>query len=330
MTGPSLSQILGPSRPSDVELPPPADRPPPLHQESHRGSLSESSSQQNLGLTAAAGSSASVLSRDTSDIDAESLHAHTPTTTVANTAIASTSTPSVGENHGSGNLYACRDCGRSYSRPKHLVRHVQTHTLGRRFSCEICQKSFARKDLLRRHVVNHSNDSPNKKRRTNASTAAGRVSHACRPCAAARVKCDDSKPCQRCITRKLSCVTSEVGFPNLHPGHVPANIHVPAQEVGASFPGIHESDSAKMPSPASHGQAHSVQSASTSMADAHTATMKNTPYSEASPHRPEEGQVPMPRTAQDQCKLEELLFLHVVSILVPVWPPDSSFSSSSE
>ncbi|KAG6155167.1 hypothetical protein E4U37_001428 [Claviceps purpurea] len=307
MTGPSLSQILGPSRPSDVELPPPTDRPTLLlHQESHRGTLSESPSQQNLGLTVAAGSSASVLSRDTSDIDAESLDAHTPTTTAANTAIASTSTPSVRENHGSGNLYACRDCGRSYSRPKHLVRHVQTHTLGRRFSCEICQKSFARKDLLRRHVVNHSNDSPNKKRRTNASSAAGRVSHACRPCAAARVKCDDSKPCQRCITRKLSCVTSEVGVPNLHPGHVPANVHMSAQHVGASFSGINGSDSANMPSPASHSQAHSVHSASASMADAHTATMKNTPYSEASPHKPEEGQVPTPGTVQDQFQNDAL------------------------
>ncbi|KAG6048031.1 hypothetical protein E4U17_007307 [Claviceps sp. LM77 group G4] len=304
MTGPSLSSqiLVGPSRPSDAELPlpPPTDQSTRLHQESHRRTLSDLPSQQNPGLTIAAGSSASVLLRDTSDIDAESLHAHTPTTTVANTAIASTSTPSVGENHGSGNLYACRDCGRSYSRPKHLVRHVQTHTLGRRFSCEICQKSFARKDLLRRHVVNHSNDSTNKKRRTNASPAAGRVSHACRSCAVARVKCDDSKPCQRCITRKLSCVTSEVGVPNLHSGHVPANINVPAPDIGASFSGIHGSDSIKMPSPASHGQAHSVHSASTSMADAHTATMKDTPYSEASPHKPEEGQVPTPRTVQDQ------------------------------
>ncbi|KAG6028314.1 hypothetical protein E4U40_001086 [Claviceps sp. LM458 group G5] len=308
MTGPSLSQILGPSRPSDAELPlpPPADRPTLLHQESHRGTSSELPSKQSLGLTIATGSSVSVLSRDTSDIDAESLHAHTPTTTVANTAIASTSTPSVGRNHGSGNLYACRDCGRSYSRPKHLVRHVQTHTLGRRFSCEICQKSFARKDLLRRHVVNHSNDSTNKKRRTNASPAAGRVSHACRPCAVARVKCDDSKPCQRCITRKLSCVTSEVGVPNLHSGHVPANINVPAPDLGASFSGIHGSDSTKIPSPASHGQAHSVHSASTSMADAHTATMKNTPYSEASPHKPEEGQVPTQRTVQDQFQNDAL------------------------
>ncbi|KAG6034555.1 hypothetical protein E4U19_005576 [Claviceps sp. Clav32 group G5] len=308
MTGPSLSQILGPSRPSDAELPlpPSADRPTLLHQESHRGTSSELPSKQSLGLTVAAGSSVSVLSRDTSDIDAESLHAHTPTTTVANTAIASTSTPSVGRNHGSGNLYACRDCGRSYSRPKHLVRHVQTHTLGRRFSCEICQKSFARKDLLRRHVVNHSNDSTNKKRRTNASPAAGRVSHACRPCAVARVKCDDSKPCQRCITRKLSCVTSEVGVPNLHSGHVPANINVPAPDLGASFSGIHGSDSTKIPSPASHGQAHSVHSASTSMADAHTATMKNTPYSESSPHKPEEGQVLTPRTVQDQFQNDAL------------------------
>jgi hypothetical protein len=121
--------------------------------------------------------------------------------------------PSAPASHTGTNLYACRDCGRSYSRPEHLVRHVQTHTLGRRFVCDICQKSFARKDLLRRHVTNHDSDSSKKRRRNNAagtasSPGAGRVSHACRPCAAARVKCDDEKPCKRCVSRKLTCVSS--------------------------------------------------------------------------------------------------------------------------
>lgn len=63
--------------------------------------------------------------------------------------------------HTGGALYACGDCGRRYSRPEHLQRHVQTHTLGRRFSCQVCGKSFARADLKKRHEANHeNNDSP--------------------------------------------------------------------------------------------------------------------------------------------------------------------------
>ena len=136
------------------------------------------------------------------------------------------STPTSQSNHRGNNLYACRDCGRSYSRPEHLVRHVQTHTLGRRFVCDICQKSFARKDLLRRHVANHDNDSPKKRRRTTTSPGAGRVSHACRSCAVARVKCDDTKPCKRCVSRKLNCVSTEApSTAAMHLMHFSANAH---------------------------------------------------------------------------------------------------------
>jgi hypothetical protein len=135
-------------------------------------------------------------------------------------------TPLSHSNHRGNNLYACRDCGRSYSRPEHLVRHVQTHTLGRRFVCDICQKSFARKDLLRRHVANHDNDSPKKRRRTTTSPGAGRVSHACRSCAVARVKCDDTKPCKRCVSRKLNCVSTETpSTAAMHLMHFSANAH---------------------------------------------------------------------------------------------------------
>ncbi|KAH7329266.1 hypothetical protein B0I35DRAFT_346098 [Stachybotrys elegans] len=115
--------------------------------------------------------------------------------------------------HDGTNMYACRHCGRSYSRPEHLVRHVQSHTLGRRFACDICKKAFARKDLLRRHIANHEKGSPSKRRRHGSSAAsmAARVSQACRACAVARVKCDDSKPCQRCTARNLVCVSSDSG-----------------------------------------------------------------------------------------------------------------------
>ncbi|OHE99529.1 hypothetical protein CORC01_05107 [Colletotrichum orchidophilum] len=117
------------------------------------------------------------------------------------------STPSTQSHAAAASLYQCAHCQRRYSRPEHLARHIQTHTLGKRFACQICGKAFARQDLLKRHVTNHENDNdPNKKRRrTDTSPGAGRVSHACRPCATARVKCEEQKPCTRCRNRNLNC-----------------------------------------------------------------------------------------------------------------------------
>ncbi|KAI1368727.1 hypothetical protein F5Y08DRAFT_227730 [Xylaria arbuscula] len=105
-------------------------------------------------------------------------------------------------------LYQCADCKRRYSRPEHLARHIQTHTLGKRFLCQVCGKAFARADLLKRHAANHDNDgdSTKKRRRIDASPGSGRVSHACRQCASARVKCEEIKPCQRCQKKGLNCI----------------------------------------------------------------------------------------------------------------------------
>ncbi|PNY28033.1 Early growth response protein 3 [Tolypocladium capitatum] len=208
------------------------------------------------------------------------------------------STPA-GKSHGGNNLYACRDCGRSYSRPEHLVRHVQTHTLGRRFVCDICQKSFARKDLLRRHVANHENDTPRKRRRTASSPGAGRVTQACRPCAVARVKCDESKPCRRCVNRKLTCVASEAGSAAaMHLVHLSANAHTTIHEPSPyPNPAPGSGDSVES-SPPSHGQGRSVPSGSLSGQDG--ATTKSTPLSQSTSYRPDDGQLLTPDTATDQ------------------------------
>ncbi|KAI1639473.1 hypothetical protein F4809DRAFT_648556 [Biscogniauxia mediterranea] len=127
-------------------------------------------------------------------------------------------------------LYQCADCKRRYSRPEHLARHIQTHTLGKRFFCQVCGKAFARADLLKRHTANHENDgdTTKKRRRVDASPGAGRVSHACRPCATARVKCEEIKPCTRCRNRNLNCesASSEAGSAAaMHLLHLSANAH---------------------------------------------------------------------------------------------------------
>ncbi|KAK9781018.1 hypothetical protein SCARD494_14270 [Seiridium cardinale] len=134
-------------------------------------------------------------------------------------------------------LYQCADCQKRYSRPEHLARHIQTHTLGKRFSCQICGKAFARADLLKRHAANHDNDGdPSKKRRrTDTSPNAGRVSHACKACATARVKCEEVKPCTRCRNRNLDCEynSPEAGSAAaMHLLHLSAQAHSSSDEMG--------------------------------------------------------------------------------------------------
>ncbi|PHH83924.1 hypothetical protein CDD83_2789 [Cordyceps sp. RAO-2017] len=208
------------------------------------------------------------------------------------------------KSHVGNNLYACRDCGRSYSRPEHLVRHVQTHTLGRRFTCEICQKSFARKDLLRRHVANHENDTPQKRRRTASSPGAGRVTQACRPCATARVKCDEAKPCRRCVNRNITCVSSESGSAAaMHLVHLSANAHGGSHETPILNPASGSRDSLENSPPASHGQARPVPPGYASGQDPGTA--KSTPQSLSTSYKAEENsQLPTPDTAVEQATVE--------------------------
>ncbi|KAF5019022.1 hypothetical protein F66182_8972 [Fusarium sp. NRRL 66182] len=122
-------------------------------------------------------------------------------------------------------LYACGHCGRRYSRPEHLQRHVQSHTLGRRFACGICGKTFARADLKKRHEANHENDDSRKRRRNTTALNTGRVTHACKACAAARVKCQEEKPCQRCVNRGLACISAEAGSTAANLSHLSASTH---------------------------------------------------------------------------------------------------------
>ncbi|KAI1190967.1 hypothetical protein F5B17DRAFT_427058 [Nemania serpens] len=136
-------------------------------------------------------------------------------------------------------LYQCAHCMKRYSRPEHLARHIQTHTLGKRFFCQVCGKAFARADLLKRHAANHENDGDGtkKRRRIDASPGSGRVSHACRPCASARVKCEEIKPCQRCQKKGLACEypTTEAGSAAaMHLLHLSADTRNHVQTPGAA------------------------------------------------------------------------------------------------
>jgi hypothetical protein len=121
-----------------------------------------------------------------------------------------TTPPTPPRSHGGvSNPYQCADCQRRYSRPEHLARHIKTHTLDKRFPSTFCGKAFARTDLLKRHADNHvpdePSDGPEKRRRVTPLLTQGRVSHAYRACANARVRCEELKPCTRCKNRDIRC-----------------------------------------------------------------------------------------------------------------------------
>jgi uncharacterized Zn-finger protein len=152
---------------------------------------------------------------------------------------APTPTPANQSHLMTSSLYQCADCKKRYSRPEHLARHIQTHTLGKRFFCQVCGKAFARADLLKRHTANHENDGDGtkKRRRIDASPGSGRVSHACRSCAAARVKCEEIKPCQRCQKKGVTCefAATEVGSAAaMHLLHLSADAHNNSNTPGTS------------------------------------------------------------------------------------------------
>ncbi|KAK4243132.1 hypothetical protein C7999DRAFT_18474 [Corynascus novoguineensis] len=105
-------------------------------------------------------------------------------------------------------LFQCGSCKRHYNRLDHLARHVRSHTNFKPHRCSICGKSFSRTDLLKRHVAAHDVRSAkvNNLGRAAAENVPGRVSQACRACAANHVRCTEVKPCRRCAEKGLECV----------------------------------------------------------------------------------------------------------------------------
>ncbi|KAJ5653307.1 C6 and C2H2 transcription factor [Penicillium lividum] len=100
-------------------------------------------------------------------------------------------------------FYQCGVCKKEYGRADHLIRHVRSHTSDKPFKCDRCGKGFTRIDLLRRHAQGHNSTQDNGP--YDSTGVKGRVSQACKSCAASKLKCDDRKPCRRCVRRNQTC-----------------------------------------------------------------------------------------------------------------------------
>ncbi|XP_019773306.1 zinc finger protein 814 isoform X2 [Dendroctonus ponderosae] len=59
------------------------------------------------------------------------------------------------EMHPDLKVHKCNICGKDFSRPNHLKRHMSSHSENKPFTCEICTKSFVRKDHLLQHQKLH-------------------------------------------------------------------------------------------------------------------------------------------------------------------------------
>ncbi|KAJ4286850.1 hypothetical protein N0V90_013103 [Kalmusia sp. IMI 367209] len=71
------------------------------------------------------------------------------------------------------------------------MRHVRSHTK-------------QRPDLLKRHAGNHSSENGKNRPRTEAIRA-NRTVQACEECSKSHLRCEDAKPCSRCIGRNIAC-----------------------------------------------------------------------------------------------------------------------------
>ena len=98
--------------------------------------------------------------------------------------------------------YRCHLCSRSYERADHLNRHLKSHENARPHKCSRCTKSFNRADLLNRHEASHDRHTGDARPRIERGE---RVAAACQACVQSKSKCQDRKPCLRCVKKGITC-----------------------------------------------------------------------------------------------------------------------------
>lgn len=110
--------------------------------------------------------------------------------------------------------HQCGICQRTYERADRLNRHLMTHENARRYQCQRCQKSFNRADLLTRHMTTHNRNDGGSGPDHGTINRTGRVGQACLACAAAKVRCENNKPCRRCQSKCITCEVSDLTSKN--------------------------------------------------------------------------------------------------------------------
>ncbi|RHZ64278.1 uncharacterized protein CDV56_105872 [Aspergillus thermomutatus] len=112
-------------------------------------------------------------------------------------------------------------CQKTYERPDHLARHLDSHRNERAFVCPICQRGFNRRDVLQRHQAVHEKNSA--RGRPIIKRQKERAAEACDACATAKLSCDNERPCkvviniaqspysaltgtQRCRNKGVECI----------------------------------------------------------------------------------------------------------------------------
>ncbi|KAH8896562.1 hypothetical protein GQ53DRAFT_524697 [Thozetella sp. PMI_491] len=99
--------------------------------------------------------------------------------------------------------HECPICSRRYERLDHLRRHALSHENSRPHACPYCSRRFNRKDILARHLVSHD---PSEQ--IGGSSHSGRAIQACKPCVQSKARCNNQRPCRRCVARHISCQES--------------------------------------------------------------------------------------------------------------------------
>lgn len=107
-----------------------------------------------------------------------------------------------GSDYATSKAHRCHICNRTYERRDHLSRHIKSHNEERTHICHDCGKGFHRGDLLTRHRVVHVKD-------VSADSSSKRTAKACASCIAAKTKCTEDRPCDRCKARNEPCLPTQ-------------------------------------------------------------------------------------------------------------------------